>query len=68
MNHKNCPFCNSEVDADCIEPDESQGFKWGAVVCPGCGAKGPEVRTGHDRIEHWSDDALDAWDARARHD
>lgn len=60
---KPCPFCGAIPDVD--NPNtfqETDGPKWGAVVC--CGT-GPEVRTGYGPVEDWRDDAIDEWNKRA---
>jgi Lar family restriction alleviation protein len=61
---KPCPFCGHTPDIN--NPNtfqESQGTKWGAVVC-GC----TEVRTGYGPLEDWKDDAIKAWNRRASSD
>lgn len=57
-----CPFCGNTPSH--IEADESQGTKWGSVVC--C-IRGPEVRTGYDTSPNaeWHKDAIEAWNERA---
>lgn len=63
-----CPFCGSTPDED--DPNtfvESQGNKWGAAVC-GCGARGPEVRTGHGHWYKWKFRAIEEWNKRASGD
>jgi len=57
-----CPFCG-EKSTSYID---SQGTKWGCVVCNDCGAWGPEVRTGYDLSENaeWHKDADREWNIR----
>lgn len=60
---KPCPFCGETPDQD--DPltfQDIQGAKWGSVVC--C-CTGPEVRTCYESVEHWRDDAAEAWNTRA---
>lgn len=54
---KPCPFCG-EVPTEIRETD---GFKWGAVVC--C-ITGPEVRTNYVPVAEWRDAAIAAWNER----
>lgn len=60
-----CPFCGETPDIDNPATfQDSQGTKWGAVVC--C-CTGPEVRTGYQSVEHWKANAIEAWNRRAPH-
>lgn len=59
---KPCPFCGA--NAPMPELDEQQGFKWGAIVCGCCGAKGPEVRARYVMDAEFVADAGKAWDER----
>lgn len=55
-----CPFCGSKQVS--TQEDSQTGGKWGFVGC-GCGARGPDVRTGYDftpRAE-WRSDAVSGW-------
>lgn len=55
-----CPFCGSKQVS--TQEDSQTGGKWGFVGC-GCGARGPDVRTGYDftpRAE-WRADAVSQW-------
>ena len=59
---KPCPFCGQTPDID--HPSTFQmpeTSKYGCLVC--CGA-GPEVRTQYEDVEHWKQDAIDAWNER----
>lgn len=59
---KPCPFCGETPDAsDPRTFQDSQGTKWGSVVC--C-CTGPEVRTHYQGVEHWRDKAITAWNER----
>lgn len=60
---KPCPFCGETCAATQI--DGNQGDKWGGVVC-GCGAQGPEVRTGYDDSAdaEWRQSAIEQWNTR----
>ena len=60
---KPCPFCGHK-GATCPELDESQGFKWGAITCGCCGAKGPEVRTRYVIDAEFIKEAGEEWDKR----
>ena len=58
-----CPFCGSYLDSE--DPAvfrETDGPKWGAVVC--C-ITGPEVRTGYGPLEDWRDEAIAEWNKRS---
>ena len=57
-----CPFCG-EGDQS-FEAD--QGDKWGHVIC-GCGACGPEVRTGYDVSvsAKWHKESVKEWNTRS---
>ena len=57
-----CPFCGHPNATP--EPDTSQGYKWGQLVCDSCAAKGPEVRTNYLEPEYWSEDAIKEWNSR----
>jgi len=60
-----CPFCGTTPDED--DPNtfvETQGTKWGAVTC-GCGAMGPDVRTGYEPWLKWKFSAIKEWNTRA---
>lgn len=55
-----CPFCGSKQVSS--QEDSQTAGKWGFVGC-GCGARGPDVRTGYDftpRAE-WRADAVSQW-------
>lgn len=62
---RKCPFCDAEDSfAERIHLDSH------AQVCNCCGARGPEVETGHlvedeDHDEKAAELAVTAWDARA---
>ena len=57
-----CPWCGESPDpASPHTFQDSQGTKWGSVVC--C-CVGPEVRTGYQDVEHWRDDAAQSWNER----
>lgn len=63
---KPCPFCGDAID---VENEGHFGYKdggtkWGAVVC-GCGALGPDVRTGYAPWKIWRESALKEWNQRA---
>jgi hypothetical protein len=59
----NCPFCDDVVTKDhCALVDG--GYKYGSILC-GCGARGPDVRTGYKSAEHWGADAIKEWNTRA---
>lgn len=63
--HKPCPFCGyTEINQGCCVMDQAQGTKWGHVVCPGCNARGPEVRTEYQEYGPWIHFALDEWNKR----
>ena len=61
---KPCPFCGA---TEGFGYHMDQGDKWGRVIC-GCGATGPEVRTGYrqhnDPKEPWGPDAAEEWHRR----
>jgi hypothetical protein len=58
-----CPFCGAVPDSDNNGTfDTICAGKWGFVVC--C-CQGPEVRTNYHELEHWKQDAIDAWNERA---
>ena len=60
---KPCPFCGETPDAHEEWTFQSnQGSKWGFVVC--C-CQGPEVRTDYKDVEHWREEAIQAWNERA---
>lgn len=57
-----CPFCGQTPDiANPATFQDSQGTKYGAVVC--C-CTGPEVHTGYGPVEDWRDEAIEAWNDR----
>lgn len=60
-----CPFCGGTSGS--TRPDPEQGDKWGFAECLGCGARGPEVRTGYDTsfAAPWRAEAIAAWNRRA---
>ena len=61
---KPCPFCGENINYnDPANFRETDGSKWGAVVC-GCGAIGPDVRTGYQEYQAWRDNAIKAWNER----
>lgn len=55
-----CPFCGGKRAS--TQLDETTGGKWGFVGC-GCGARGPDVRTGYDSSPQaqWRADAVSEW-------
>jgi len=62
-----CPFCGATAKTGDIWPwQDSTQAKWGAVLC-GCGARGPDVRTGYAKPEEmaWYEDAIQEWNTRA---
>lgn len=60
---KPCPFCGSVVNPESFI--ETQGTKWGAIVCQECGAVGPDVRTSYKPFAEWGRDAAKEWNTRA---
>jgi Lar family restriction alleviation protein len=64
METKFCPFCGNNHG---VQFAMSQGYKWGAVECPDCGARGPEVRTYYDKSGDatWREEAVREWNRRA---
>lgn len=52
-----CPFCSSES----VKVERLDNYHWGACLCSGCGAAGPEVHTGYDG---WKNLALSKWNMR----
>lgn len=64
MSDEQCPFCGYVSIFFCL--DQSQGLKWGSVVCGNCGAEGPEVRTNYKNSasEPWHEQALKEWNTR----
>ncbi len=59
---KPCPFCASTKLR--AKDDAEQGYKWGAIECEECSARGPEVRTGYDKPEKWRPAAIEEWNRR----
>jgi hypothetical protein len=61
-----CPFCGQIPDQpDCYRVPDGTGGKWGRVEC-GCGACGPDVRTGYyTTVDRWAADAAQEWNRRA---
>jgi Lar family restriction alleviation protein len=57
-----CPFCGETPAPGEVGTDESG--KWGFVEC-GCGARGPDVRTGYQPSPLWEVAAVEAWNTRA---
>ena len=57
-----CPFCGGAGEPQ-FENRIPRG-KWAFIECVGCGAKGPDVRTGYADIEEWRDDAVKEWNRR----
>ena len=62
MIPKACPFCGLRETRAIADPN--QGGKWGFIECPGCGARGPDVRTGYGPIAHWHSAAIEEWNKR----
>lgn len=60
---KPCPFCGDTPGEDSYTLTDG-GFKYGAISC-GCGAIGPDVRTGYKDWPEWKDAAVEEWNARA---
>lgn len=67
-----CPFCGF-VFTDAMTIDSALetdahyargSGKWGAVVCPGCAAIGPEVRANYEPPSFWGQAAADQWNRR----
>lgn len=63
-----CPFCG-ELHASTVEGDT---FRWLAVQCPSCAARGPDVRVqtaGDGSLEEWraeaDERAIKEWNTRA---
>lgn len=66
LTAKQCPFCGCRVDVNSETFfRQTDGPKWGAVMCGGCGALGPEVRTGYADWKIWRESALKEWNQRA---
>ena len=61
---KPCPFCGSTAEGHI----ETQGSKWGAIVCGACAAQGPEVRTVYQSWPKWREDAAVEWNTRPASD
>jgi len=59
---KPCPFCGDLSPGPLF--DLAQGFKWGAIECPSCAARGPEVRTNYQEPTEWIEDAIIEWNKR----
>ena len=67
---KPCPFCGyvmpeAELDSE-VGHYSNQGTKWGGVQCGACLACGPEIRTGYLEWKHWRENAVTAWNRRAK--
>lgn len=60
---KPCPFCGSTPSEDSHTLTDG-GFKYGAIAC-GCGAIGPDVRTGYKQWPEWKEAAVAEWNERA---
>jgi len=61
-----CPWCGKVPDLnDTRTFRETEGPKWGALVC--C-CIGPEVRTGYRPVDEWRDAAITAWNDRVQAD
>ncbi|WP_435607674.1 Lar family restriction alleviation protein [Pseudomonas knackmussii] len=60
---KPCPFCGDTPGEDSYALTDG-GFKYGAISC-GCGAVGPDVRTGYKDWPEWKDAAVAEWNERA---
>jgi hypothetical protein len=60
-----CPFCRSKSTVPRVE--QSQGMKYGYIVCLDCFARGPEIRTNYDFDEdaEWYELAENKWDERS---
>jgi len=62
---KACPFCGEVPD---VAQDGTFSTvitcKWGQIAC-GCGAYGPDVRTGYGKIADWAAEAIAAWNRRS---
>lgn len=63
LSLKPCPFCGETPDVNDERTfQDSQGAKWGSVVC--C-CTGPEVRTWYGPVAEWKDAAIAEWNKRA---
>jgi len=62
-DNKPCPFCTQPLPDDVPHVTDVSG-KWGAVCCPHCDARGPEVRTDYRDWPHWREAALGEWNRR----
>lgn len=60
---KPCPFCGWDILVYQFVPES--GRKWGRVECT-CGACGPDVRTSYKDIDHWAQEAAEAWNERCK--
>lgn len=56
-----CPFC-AHIG---VSVAEQSTYRWGAAVCDGCGAVGPEIRKSYGEDEsEWGPHAIAAWNRR----
>jgi len=60
-----CPFCGQPplVSGE-VSHTSDDHQKWGAIMCPTCGAQGPDVRTGWKPFAEWAEDAIARWNKR----
>ena len=54
--YADCPFCGAANSGTHYHTDDSG--KWGALACPSCDARGPEIRT------NYATSPADLWKAR----
>jgi len=63
--YADCPFCGAPNSGTYYHTDGSG--KWGALACPSCDARGPEVRRNYSEPA-WRDAAAAEWNRRDRRD
>ena len=64
--YADCPFCGAANSGTHYHTDDSG--KWGALACPSCDARGPEIRTNYATWQAWIDAAAAEWNRRDRRD
>lgn len=61
---KPCPWCGRIPQDEPASFVDTQGTKWGALICGNCSATGPEVRTGYRPLDQWKEKAIEEWNNR----